>query len=166
MTSETTPKPPTTEPNIPPREPAPPAETVVETGTTSTMTGTAEEVRTSRDATGAPRSGEIVPTTVPLDVLGRPVLGAASRSAPFGVEVPGRAESRVLASGLEIPAHLRAEHDGEERLFTAATRTMRNRVLYEVDAPIPLTRAEFRLKLRSKAVREEAFEDGYEVQPG
>lgn len=124
-----------------------------------------EEARVSRDSAGQARSGEIVPTTVALDVLGRPILPRATIAAPLP-DAPGRADTRVLPSGREVPAHFRKEDAGEERLFTAAARIMRSRKIYDPDAPVPLTRAEFAEKKSSGAVREESFGDGADHPSG
>lgn len=120
-----------------------------------------EEVRASKDSLGVTRSAEVVGTNLSLAELRRRQGHAAV--AATAREVPGKAKRRVLASGVIVPAHIANEDRGEERIFTTASRIMKSATVYDIGAPVPLTRAEFLEKAASRAIEEARFEDGEEA---
>lgn len=105
---------------------------------------TSAELRRDPDSSGYVPTGGYVSTELSA-------TGAYAGSLP--------ATERVLPGGRAVRLTPKVT-DTEEREFTAATRTMRNRKLYEIGAPIPLTRTEFETKRRCGAVREKLFDLG------
>lgn len=74
-------------------------------------------------------------------------------------DIPARKVIRVLPGGKTVE-DTAASADSAERIFTAASRILRNRILYEVGAPVPLTATEFKAKRRAGAVAEHMFLEG------
>lgn len=73
-----------------------------------------------------------------------------------------RPRVRVLPSGKTIEDTVPGD-DPLVRTFTAASRILRDGVLYEVGAPVPLSLREFEAKRRAGAVHEPIFMDGAKV---
>mgnify|MGYP003636870268 CR=1 FL=1 len=86
-------------------------------------------------------------------------LRAAANSLRGGARRP---RVRVLPSGKTVEDTVPGD-DPLVRTFTAASRILRDGVLYEVGAPVPLTLREFEAKRRAGAVAEKIFLDGAEA---
>ncbi|MGX1100483.1 hypothetical protein [Amorphus sp. MBR-141] len=98
--------------------------------------------------------------TVVADVS-RPLqeLRAAANLLRGGTRRP---RTRVLPGGKTVEDAVPGD-DPLVRTFTAASRILRDGVLYEVGAPVPLTFREFAAKRRAGAVAEPLFMDGAEA---
>ena len=137
--------------------PLPTSEPVAQKVTQATATAPViETVDPSLGPSGEPRSAEIKATVGPSRVP----LAEPRREAFSGI-LP--ATARVTADGRTTELS-RSDEDRTERVFTAATRILRSKKLYEPGAPIPLTIKEFRPKAAGGSIVERDWFDGNLVE--
>ncbi|EAU40163.1 hypothetical protein FP2506_11422 [Fulvimarina pelagi HTCC2506] len=116
-----------------------------------------DKVETNTDSAGRTSSAELRQER--LDPIRHPAAAASVRTTgeAYGGTLP--ATTRVMAGGRTVSLSAQSE-DKSEKIFTAATRILRSKALYEPGASIPLTRAEFRSKSGKGAIAERDWDDG------
>ena len=145
-----------------------PAETTETKAVSNAAAGEAEKSAEAAPATEAPKvevpaekaTAATEEVTVVADVS-RPLqeLRAAASLLRGGTRRP---RTRVLPGGETVEDTAPGDNP-VVRTFTAASRILRDGVLYEVGAPVPLTLREFEAKRRAGAVAEPLFMDGAEA---